>query len=227
MEHTYYKSQNGTITCSDCHIDKICFECGDIVHSWITYGQNYILCKDCDHSLNISEISLNDAQQCISYDDLDEGKELFEEADKPFLIDQSNSDTIRSISELISEKSFSTEDYIRNCYNFCRLEIKYSENTFLSPIETIYEGRGNCSSKSGLLANLLACDGFKVKISTTETHAWVILKYRIPKFQQFKAQRQSDGSCASEWIGLDPVSNYPFKLMPKTNYDVKTIDHDF
>ena len=243
IDETYYQSQDGTVTCSSCYVQKICFECGDEIHSYVSY-RSLILCNECNQTLTQGCINLDDCKEYITEYDLEEGRELRENTGiDPYLIDQSNSftirkvaelilsitslhdnlDTIRSISQDCTKLSMVIYDYIREAYLLTCNELKYSKGLFLSPVETLDFGSGNCSSKSALLASLLKTIGLSVRIYTIPKHCFVAVRYPIDRLEtkNFNKYSLGDGS----FIGLDPASNQPFKKMPESIFNYNEFEY--
>ena len=234
---SYFQTQDGKI-CGSCHRDTICDLCNRIIYSSITYGtgEKVIICTECERSLTEFDVSLVDARQLLFHPDILEGQKLGEKI-STYLIDQSDSISIQFIARMILDRSYSYDDlesvrdysqiecessqailkYIQNAYFLTSQEIKYRKGVFLSPTETLEAGKGNCSSKSALLASLLKAIDLTVFLATMPNHCFVLVRYRMHGFKQFP-ESKIDEYYLSDFIGCDPASNSPFRIMPENNY---------
>lgn len=215
-----YYERNSMIYCPDCYSKyPKCSVCGNIVASYVEL-EGFIACNDCDEEIKKYNVTLQNAQVSVSKDDILRGDKLLKNIHHSHLCDVSNLSCIKKLSQFISSYSKSDFEYVKECYYLCREEIEYLREARWSPIECIVKGKGNCSSKSGLLASLLKAKSIKVNFCEIPEHVYVVAHLPdMPKWcQMFAAKQKNDGTNWIEWMGMDPASNYTIGNLPKSDF---------
>lgn len=207
--------------CPECYSQyPKCSVCNNIANSYFEM-EGIITCKECEKELTNYNLTLKIARSALNNNDILKGKKLLIKVHQPHLCNVSNFGTIQKISKFISGYAKSDFEYAKECYYLCRNEIKYFREARWNPIECITTGKGNCSSKSGLLSSLLKARSIKVDFCEIPNHVFVVAHLpKMPKWcRMFAPKQRNDGSNWTEWLGMDPASNYMIGRMPKRNFD--------
>lgn len=217
----HYYSWDNHVLCEYCYEDtQACYACGrPLIGKYIQFNDGDKICSYCYSKRTEYNITISEARKLVNYTDIEIGQKLLKQ--KPsFLCVMDFSITMKRLSNLLKLKSSAKLNYMSNSYYFCSREIRYMQNTEISPVEAIIKGVGNCSVKSALLASLLKCYSLTVRVCTTNDHAFVITYFpSAPKeYRMFRSSRKSDGTSWADWIGMDPASECIFGRLPEKDF---------
>lgn len=212
--------RNSKLYCHECYSKyPRCSVCQNITGSYIEF-EDYIACKECEKEITNYKVTLIHAQSLVNRRDLLKGKNMLKRLFHPHLCDVSHFASLQNLSKYISSYAKSDFEYTKECYYFCRTEVEYFREACWNPIECIVTGKGNCSSKSGLLSSLLKARSIKVNYCEIPNHVYIIAHLpNMPKWcRMFASKKKNDGTNWIEWMGMDPASNHMIGTIPKTNF---------